>query len=201
MSATTASATTTFEPATGPQVKYINHLVTARVLDPEFAARLAQRLTAGDLDKRMASATITYLRKQPILAVITTTVVTLPAPVEETKAPELVPGVYVTADGTIVKLVAGKKNPDRLYPKIWASFGGTRLTLTGEHVKAQWTYAPDLTKKIMAELTEDMRMTKDQALQFTEIYRRCAACARQLKAAQSVEAGIGPICRKNFPGF
>lgn len=102
-------------------------------------------------------------------------------------------GVYVLPDGSIVKVQTNKKKSS-VYSMVWQSNHGARLTLTGEHVNAEWFYAPE----ILITVTPEMRMNLDQAKQFIILYGRCAKCSRRLKAAKSVEAGIGPTCIKYF---
>jgi hypothetical protein len=41
-------------------------------------------------------------------------------------------------------------------------------------------------------------MPKARAIEFTTRYGKCIVCGRHLKAAKSVEAGIGPVCIKYF---
>lgn len=60
--------------------------------------------------------------------------------------------------------------------------------------KVTFTYAPGVVKFC----TPDKRMTLDQARQLSAQYSACVACGRALTAQQSVDDGIGPICRKKF---
>jgi hypothetical protein len=41
-------------------------------------------------------------------------------------------------------------------------------------------------------------MNFEKAKALTIRYGRCICCGRRLKAAQSVERGIGPVCRRYF---
>lgn len=104
-------------------------------------------------------------------------------------------GVYVLPDGTIAQ-VKPNKAKTRLYAKRWVNINGERLTLSDEHVKGEWAYAPGLIK----QCEEQYRMTLEQAKRFILVYGQCCRCGRKLKAAKSVEAGIGPVCIKYFGG-
>ena len=73
--------------------------------------------------------------------------------------------------------------------------GGQRLVdATEERVHGEWEYAPGLLRSIRPEL----RMNLEQAKEFILRYGQCARCGRRLKAAQSVERGIGPVCIQYF---
>jgi lactam utilization protein B len=80
------------------------------------------------------------------------------------------------------------------YAKAWVDFGGTRLTLTGNKVKAHWDYQSGL----VGQITPAMRMDLEQAKAFITLYGQCARCSRKLKAAESVAEGVGPVCKKWF---
>jgi hypothetical protein len=69
-----------------------------------------------------------------------------------------------------------------------------RMTEVGEVVDFELEYAPGLIR----DLREEHRMPKARAIEFTTRYGRCIVCGRHLKAAKSVEAGIGQVCIKYF---
>lgn len=119
-----------------------------------------------------------------------------PAPAPEASPKEAGVGVYVLPDGTIVQ-VKPNKAKTRVYAKRWVSINGERLTLSDEHVKGEWDYEPGLVNKVKPEY----RMTLEQARRFILVYGQCCRCGRKLKAAKSVEAGIGPVCANYFSGF
>jgi hypothetical protein len=106
---------------------------------------------------------------------------------------KLVPGVYVLPDGRVVQ---GKSNKagTNVYSLLWVETNADRLNDEGEHVRGEWQYAPELKALVRPE----HKMTLEQARTFTLRYGQCARCCRKLKAAQSVEEGIGPVCRKYF---
>lgn len=109
-------------------------------------------------------------------------------------APQLVPGVYVL-DGQVLK-VQERRDKRGVYTLRWHEISGERLL---DHdgvsrVQGEWEYAPSF----KAVLTDDHRMTLDEAKAFILRYGICARCGRKLKAAESVERGIGPVCAKYF---
>ena len=59
-----------------------------------------------------------------------------------------------------------------------------------EHGSASWEYMPGLVTK----LTEDERLTREQAVEFGRLYGVCGICGRTLTDERSIADGIGPIC-------
>lgn len=55
---------------------------------------------------------------------------------------------------------------------------------------SQWVYGPGIHK----QLTESMRLTREEAVRFGKLYGVCCICGRTLTNEDSIEAGIGPIC-------
>lgn len=102
-------------------------------------------------------------------------------------------GVYTTPEGYIVK-VQYNQEKTRRYSMVWTDFTSTRLTIEGLVVNAHWVYD----KSLLWTLTDDMRMSLTDAKKFALVYKKCAKCGRKLKKAESVEAGIGPVCIKWF---
>jgi hypothetical protein len=105
-------------------------------------------------------------------------------------------GVYVLTDGTIVKVQANLAKT-ATYTKVLVEIGGMRATESGERVNAEYQYAPDLMWRVVSQ---GHRMELDEAKAFILRYGFCARCGRQLKAAVSVERGIGPVCVQYFAG-
>jgi hypothetical protein len=103
-------------------------------------------------------------------------------------------GVYVLPDGTICKVQANKEKT-RTYAKRWTPINGERLMETGAHKHGEYVYEPGLVEQVARE---GRKMTLEEAKAFIVLYGRCARCGRALKAAESVERGIGPICYKWF---
>lgn len=103
-------------------------------------------------------------------------------------------GVYVMADGSIVKVKANR-DKSRTYAMRWTVIGGERLTEADSRVHGEYTYEPGLVQQVAAE---GRKMTLDEAKAFILRYGLCCRCGRRLKAADSVERGIGPVCVKYF---
>jgi hypothetical protein len=102
------------------------------------------------------------------------------------------PGVY--RQGEQVFLVQFTKDTQRLYAKRLVNFDGTRLAQDGEHVKFEWEFAPGAVHR----LTPSDKMSVEEAKAFMLVYKSCLRCNRKLKAAKSVEQGIGPVCITYF---
>lgn len=105
-------------------------------------------------------------------------------------------GVYVLPDGTICKVQANRQKT-RTYAKRWTVIGGARLAENGEHVHGEYAYEAGLVS-IVAE--SGRKMSYEEAAAFVLRYGQCARCGRRLKAADSVERGIGPVCVNYFRG-
>ena len=103
------------------------------------------------------------------------------------------PGIYIAPNGDVIKVQQNRAKTN-VYAKVAVAFGGERLNLLGEVVKWEWQYAAGLIQHV----TPAMRMTKEQAEEYSLKYSKCMCCGRQLKAAKSVAAGIGPVCIKMF---
>jgi len=104
------------------------------------------------------------------------------------------PGVYIMPDGTVVKVQMNKAKTN-VYAMRWVVINGQRLVdATEERVHGEWEYAPGF----IGQVRPEYRMTLEQAKDFILRYGQCARCSRKLKAAKSVEAGIGPVCIKYF---
>lgn len=106
-------------------------------------------------------------------------------------------GVYVMPDGTIVKVKANKAKTNT-YAMLWVEIRGERLNENDERVRGEYQYAPGLIAKVAAQ---GRKMTLEEAKAFILRYGQCARCSRKLKAAKSVENGIGPVCIQYFGGF
>lgn len=111
-------------------------------------------------------------------------------------APELlVPGVYETAAGQIYVVKPTREDKSRLYAKRLQELNGDyRTTEAGSRVDFEFVYERGAIFNI--KLAD--RMPLERAKELITLYGRCIACNRHLKAAKSVENGIGPVCIKNF---
>jgi len=114
-------------------------------------------------------------------------------PTPTSKQQALEPGIYMDGEGAIWKVQPNKAKTN-VYAKVWTAHNGERLTLGGERTHGEWDYVPGGLKSVVAA----RRMTLDEAKQFILIYGSCVRCGRTLKAADSVERGIGPVCVTYF---
>src|SRR5438132_2374593 len=106
--------------------------------------------------------------------------------------PTVAPGVY-ERDGQVY-VVKMNREKTRSYAKRLVQIGGERLVESGAHRKFDFEYD----KGAIYRLTEGDRMPLDRAKDLMVRYGRCINCGRFLKAAVSVERGIGPVCIKAF---
>lgn len=177
-------------PASKPQTSFLLKLAGSRVA-PRFGEtaeervqRLGDLLAEDRIGKRLASELIDWFKEQPF-----------DIPEEDVSTPHVVvgPGVYELPSGAIyvVKMNRGKT---RSYAKRLVEIHTDRLNENDEHVQIEFEYAPGA----IYEIRPEHRMDVDRAKALTLRYGRCIACGRHLKAAQSVERGIGPVCIKSF---
>ncbi len=82
----------------------------------------------------------------------------------------------------------------RLYAKRLVEIRGERLTEADTVVRIEFEYEAGAIYRIR----EEHRMSLEKGKELTIRYGRCLCCNRALKAAASVERGIGPICIKYF---
>jgi hypothetical protein len=183
-------------PASEKQIRFVRSLVREREIpvagrtpdEARLIARAEDALEAEQtrfLGKREASDLITWLMAQP----------RRPREASTTAQPEI--GIYVLQDGTIVQAKMNQRKTN-VYTKRWVEIRGERLVdATEEHVHGEWEYDPAL----KARLGSARVMTLQEAKDFILRYGQCVRCGRRLKAAQSVERGIGPVCIKYFEQF
>jgi hypothetical protein len=105
----------------------------------------------------------------------------------------LTPGVYQAPDGSLIK-VQQSRGSSNVYAKVMTDFSGKRLTMTGEVVQWEWTYAPGL----ITHVTSSMKLDTIAAMDFGLRYGQCMWCGRKLKDAKSVMQSLGPVCAKKF---
>lgn len=106
--------------------------------------------------------------------------------------PGIEPGVYEV--GTDIYVVKPNRSKTALYAKVLVEIGGRRMTEAGEVANVEFEYAPGA----IARIRPEHRMSAERARTLTLVYGRCLNCGRFLKAAESVERGIGPVCAKAF---
>lgn len=178
--------------ATEKQIRFAKKLISERDVpvagashdEAELIARaedLMEEPTTRFLGRREASRVIDWLMGLPRKPATGQ-----PAAVE--------PGIWILEDGTIVQAKENKQKTN-VYTKRWVEIRGERLVdATEEHVHGEWDYDPGL----KARLGSARRMTLDEAKAFILRYGQCVRCGRRLKAADSVERGIGPVCINYF---
>ena len=109
---------------------------------------------------------------------------------------DLEPGIYIDAEDAIWKVQQNKAKTN-VYAKVWVGINGQRLTLSGDKVHGEWEYVPGGLRSVIGT----RRMSLEDAKAFIVLYGSCVRCGRHLKAADSVERGIGPTCVKYFGGW
>lgn len=159
---------------------------------------LARWIDTSDVagDKASCSAKIEHaitwrdrLRKE----VKTTSVVVEHAPdLPQVIHEGLAQGVYEVGDEVFI--VKSNKEHTRLYAKKLVEIAGDRLTEADTVVQVEFEYAPGAIYRILPE----HKMSVEQGKALTVRYGRCICCGRKLKAAKSVEKGIGPVCITYF---
>jgi hypothetical protein len=110
--------------------------------------------------------------------------------------PNLVPGVY-EINGQVFIVRKSKRDKTRLvgYSLQETGSGVVRATEAGNRVHSfEYKWSPGAVYRI--KLTD--RMPVERAKELVMLYGRCIACGIKLKAASSVEKGIGPVCIKKF---
>lgn len=127
------------------------------------------------MDRRGVSAEIDRLLKTPKVAA---------KPVEHSfKRVELEDGVYLHEDN-VYKVVHAQGGSNRQYAK--------RLTVTDGQGRFEYEQGA------IAKIKPEEKMTLAQAAQYGALYGCCANCGRALSNEDSIEAGIGPVCRDRF---
>lgn len=102
------------------------------------------------------------------------------------------PGVYENDEGIFV--VKYNRARTRLYAKRLVEINAQRATEVGERVNIEFVYAPG----VIYRLRPEQKMDLERARELTIRYGRCLVCGRRLRAAESVERGIGPVCIQSF---
>lgn len=102
------------------------------------------------------------------------------------------PGVYESDNQVYV--VKFNREHTRLYAKRLVEINAERATELGERVQIEFQYD----RGAVYRLTPEDKMDVERAKALTIRYGRCIVCGRRLKAAESVERGIGPVCIKSF---
>lgn len=99
------------------------------------------------------------------------------APAQGAAKPKLAAAGFYCREGLYYK-VKENVNSGRRYASVYSEASGT------------WEYA----KGMVMRLTEDQRLTQEQAAAFGHLYGVCCICTRTLSNDQSIERGIGSVC-------
>jgi len=102
------------------------------------------------------------------------------------------PGVYER--GGVVYVVKPNRARTGLYAKRLVEIEADRLNDNDDRVQIEFEYDRGAIFGIKATDKMDLERAKELTIR----YGRCIVCGRGLKAAESVERGIGPVCIKSF---
>ena len=105
---------------------------------------------------------------------------------ERPKAPTARPGLYVR-DGEVFKVTESKRNPGQFVAKLIG-------TMERGHRKATFI------RGMVWKLTDDQRMTPEQAKAYGDKFGQCVNCGKALNDPASVKLGMGPVCHKRLTG-
>lgn len=111
---------------------------------------------------------------------------------DENSLPQLDLGVYELPDGSVY-VVTSNKEGTRLYAK---KLVVTQPRLNANNVSVDFDFVYD--RGAIYNIKPEHKMSLERAKKLTIQYGRCIRCGRHLKAAESVERGIGPVCIKAF---
>lgn len=198
MSTTYRGRASTTNPASEKQIAFARKLVLSKEVPTDVLVTFGRIAT---LSRSQASVLIDTLLGLPDKAVEPThddlgapthTTGTVPSVVNEI-------GVFVSGNGAIFKTQANRQTK-RLYVKRWHEIGGERLLDKDgvSRVRGEWEYDYDSQPTWKQIVNVSRKMTLDEAKEFILRYGKCVRCGRHLKAAESVERGIGPVCVTYF---
>lgn len=105
------------------------------------------------------------------------------------------PGIYEMPDGTVYRVKFNKAQTN-LYAQKLIEINPERALEDGGRVNIEFEYIGGAVYRLKAS----WKMDYERAKELTIRYGRCIVCGRKLKAATSVEQGIGPVCRNSFRG-
>lgn len=195
-------------PASERQISFIQALLTQHEIAPEAADRLRGRIEAHDLDVPTASATIDWLKRQPVVAPAAAT----PAKDTEHEHAERIDsdGMY-SMDGVVYKVQRAVHGSGQLYAKrlvirrdceghesLDGPIGNVEYCdgscRPASEAEAEFVYAPG----IVTQLRPEHRLSLEQAKAFGRLYGICVRCGATLTDETSIAAGIGPVCAGRF---
>lgn len=180
-------------PASEKQIRFVRSLVREREIPVAGSTQDEARLIARAEDALEAEQT-RFLGKHEASDLIAWLLTQPRKPREDKPQPEL--GVYVLEDGTLV-LAKPNKSKTNVYTMRWVDSGQRVRDERGDWARGDWEYEPGLKHR----LGSARKMTAAEAKEFVVRYGKCPRCSYKLKAAQSVERGIGPVCRTYWPDW
>lgn len=167
--------------ATDPQIALIKRLMTEQGMPIDTLPKY--------MSKQRASAAIELLIEQGKRARTTAAIAQASA---TTPDEALTPGMY-KIDGVVYQ-VRPNQEKTRLYAKRLVEINTDRITEDDQIVQVEFEYERGAVFRIKP--TDRMGLEEGKALCIR--YGKCICCGRVLKAAKSVERGIGPVCIKYF---
>lgn len=176
--------------ATAPQMELIARLTQEQGLDASTLPRFMSKKRASEaIDFLIESGRRTRARAHEL-----DNAVNPGAWKDRPATPDaaLTPGMY-KLDGVVYQ-VRPNQQKTRLYAKRLIEINADRLTEEGELVQIEFEYE----RGAVFNLREEHRMPLEEGKALCIRYGRCICCNRVLKAAKSVERGIGPKCITYF---
>lgn len=167
---------------TEPMVAYVLSLTKRNLgeVTPEVLA--AAEAHVRSLSKYEAGKLIDTLKAIPAAPRKAT-----PAPAPAAKVEE---GMYRDpATGDIFKVQVAHHGSGNLYAKRLVKLDEVAVK-RGKEYSHDFVYAPGAIRLIQAS----WRMTKDEAIEWGQLYGACCRCGTILTDEKSIEAGIGPVC-------
>jgi len=106
-------------------------------------------------------------------------------------------GVYALPDGSVVRVKANRAKT-RTYASRWVATPHLdRLMEGGAHEHGSFVYEQGLVALVASQ---GRKLTLDEAKAWSVRIGQCIRCGRKLTDGKSVEAAMGPVCRKYFEG-
>lgn len=178
-------------PASERQIGFIQALLTQHEVAPEATDRLRGRIEARDLDVPTASATIDWLKRQPVVA----PAAAVPAKDTEREHAERIDsdGMY-TMDGVIYKVQRAVHGSGQLYAKKLVPVERDNVEIEDGVWKSVTIHRFEYAPGIVTQLRPEHRLSLEQAKAFGRLYGICVRCGATLTDETSIAAGIGPVC-------
>lgn len=168
--------------ATAPQMELIARLTKEQGLDASTLPTFMSRKRASEAIDFLIEA-----GRRTRAAARAADIKALTAPSEA-----LTPGMY-KLDGVVYQ-VRPNQQKTRLYAKRLIEINADRITEDDQIVQIEFEYE----RGAVFKLREEHRMGLEEGKALCIRYGRCICCNRVLKAAKSVERGIGPKCITYF---